>query len=185
MAQPTGVVEDTAIATSRRPPGRRAAGRREAGIPVAGSKAPRRALAPRSVVSPAGKCGEREAYDYVVVGAGSAGCVLASRLSEDPSTRVLLLEAGLPNANVRFGIPAAFPQLFKTTYDWDYSTEPEPELGHRRLYWPRGKTLGGSSAINAQLYTRGHPADFDHWASLGNPGWRYEDVLPWFRAAER
>jgi len=95
------------------------------------------------------------AFDYVVVGAGSAGCVLASRLSEDPAVRVLLLEAGGPDRRLEIRIPAAFAKLFRTACDWAYETEPEPGCAGRRLYWPRGKTLGGSSAINAMIYVRG------------------------------
>jgi choline dehydrogenase len=124
-------------------------------------------------------------FDYVVVGAGSAGCVLANRLSEDPAARVLLLEAGPPDRRLEIHVPAAWIKLFKTRYDWAYATEPEPALGGRSLYWPRGRTLGGTSSINAQMYLRGHRADFDGWAALGNAGWRYDQVLPYFRRAER
>lgn len=129
-------------------------------------------------------------YDYVIVGGGSAGCVLAARLSEDPAVSVLLLEAGRPDRKLRLGrrleirIPAAFPKLFKTEVDWNYSTEPEPQLNDRRLYWPRGKTLGGSSAINAMIYIRGHRLDYDQWRDLGNPGWGYHEVLPYFLRSE-
>lgn len=94
----------------------------------------------------------RHRYDYVIVGAGSAGCVLANQLTADPTTSVLLLEAGPTDRKTEIGIPAAFPKLFKTDYDWDYTTTPQPELAQRSLYWPRGRTLGGSSAINAQMY---------------------------------
>ena len=123
-------------------------------------------------------------YDYVIVGAGSAGCVLAYRLTEDPAVRVLLLEAGGPDRAREISIPVAFSKLFKTEVDWDYLTDPVPGLGGRRLYWPRGKVLGGSSSINAMIYIRGHPADYDEWAALGNDGWSYRDVLPYFRKAE-
>jgi choline dehydrogenase len=124
-------------------------------------------------------------YDYVIVGAGSAGCLLASRLSADRDRTVLLLEAGGPDESRNVRIPAAFSKLFKTEYDWDYSTAPQSELGGRELYWPRGKTLGGSSAINAMIYIRGHPHDYDAWAERGNKGWGYDDLLPYFRRGER
>jgi len=125
-----------------------------------------------------------KSYDYVIVGAGSAGCVLASRLSEDPDTRVLLLEAGGPDRRREIRIPAAYSKLFKSALDWNFSTEPEPYLHNRRLYWPRGKVLGGSSAINAMIYIRGNRLDYDHWASLGNDGWSFADALPYFKRSE-
>jgi choline dehydrogenase len=124
------------------------------------------------------------AYDYIIIGAGSAGCVLAARLTEDPHSRVLLLEAGGPDKAKEIHIPAAFSKLFKTAVDWNYSTEPEPCLHNRRLYWPRGKMLGGSSSMNAMVYVRGNRLDFDHWASLGNHGWSFKDVLPYFKKSE-
>src|SRR5215468_8907091 len=123
-------------------------------------------------------------YDYIIIGAGSAGCVLANRLSEDPAVKVLLLEAGGRDARKEIQIPVAFCKLFKTPCDWAYYTEPEPHLGNRSLYWPRGKVLGGSSSINAMIYIRGHRADYDEWRDLGNPGWGYADVLPYFRKSE-
>ena len=123
-------------------------------------------------------------FDYVVVGAGPAGCVLASRLSADPASSVLLLEAGPPDSKIETRIPAAATKLFKTRYDWDYTTTGQAGLAGRELYWPRGKTLGGSSAINFQIYVRGHRCDFDLWAGLGNPGWGFEQVLPYFRRLE-
>ncbi|HTV58324.1 MAG TPA: choline dehydrogenase [Verrucomicrobiae bacterium] len=126
----------------------------------------------------------RKSYDYVIVGAGSAGCVLASRLSEDPSSRVLLLEAGGNDKRREIKIPAAFSRLFKTEVDWNYSTEPEPHLHHRQLYWPRGKVVGGSSSINAMIYIRGNRADYDGWRDLGNEGWGFDDVLPYFKKSE-
>ncbi len=128
---------------------------------------------------------ETKTYDYVIVGAGSAGCVLARRLSEDPRTRVLLLEAGGPASAREVRIPAAFSKLYKTPVDWNYSTEPEPGLQNRKLYWPRGKMIGGSSSMNAMIYMRGNPADYDDWASLGNEGWGFRDVLPYFKKSER
>ena len=124
------------------------------------------------------------AYDYVIVGAGSAGCVLANRLSEDPSVRVLLLEAGGRDRSPKVKIPAAFPQQFKTKLDWDFATEPEPHVDGRELYVPRGKMLGGSSSMNAMLYVRGRPLDYDGWEAQGAPGWGYADVLPYFIRSE-
>jgi choline dehydrogenase len=124
-------------------------------------------------------------YDYIIVGAGSAGCVLASRLSEDPKVKVLLLEAGGPDNRKECHIPVAFSKLFKTACDWAYYTEPEPILGNRNLYWPRGKMLGGSSSMNAMIYIRGHRSDYDGWRDLGNPGWSYRDVLPYFKKSEK
>ena len=124
------------------------------------------------------------AYDYIIVGAGSAGCVLAARLTDDPSARVLLLEAGGPDTAKEVHIPAAFSKLYKTAVDWNYSTEPEPSLHNRRLYWPRGKMLGGSSSMNAMIYVRGNSLDYDHWAALGNKGWSFADVLPYFKKSE-
>lgn len=122
--------------------------------------------------------------DYVIVGAGSAGCVLANRLSEDPGTRVLLLEAGGKDSSINIKIPLAFPKQFHTKLDWDFSTEPEPGCDGRRLYVPRGKSLGGSSSMNAMLYVRGRPWDYDLWESQGAAGWGWADVLPYFRKAE-
>jgi len=112
----------------------------------------------------------RQEFDYIVVGAGSAGCVLAARLSEDPHVRVALLEAGGPDDAPEISLPVASPQLFKTKYDWDFATEPEQGLRNRRTYLPRGRTLGGSSAINAMIYIRGNTSDFDGWADEGATG---------------
>ena len=120
----------------------------------------------------------------MIIGAGSAGCVLANRLSADPGTRVLLLEAGGGDRSLNIKIPAAFPKQFHTKLDWDFSTEPEPHLGDRSLYIPRGKALGGSSSMNAMLYVRGRPLDYDGWAAQGAPGWAYADVLPYFKRSE-
>ena len=123
-------------------------------------------------------------YDFVIVGGGSAGCVLAARLSEDPDHRVLLVEAGGPDDRPEIHIPAAFPKLFGTEADWNYQTVPQKGAGGRQLYWPRGKVLGGSSSINAMIYVRGHPADYDGWAADGCDGWGYADVLPYFKKSE-
>jgi choline dehydrogenase len=123
-------------------------------------------------------------YDYIIVGAGSAGCVLANRLSEDPSVRVLLLEAGGSDRSLKIKIPAAFPEQFHSKLDWDFATEPEPYVDERSLYIPRGRALGGSSSMNAMLYVRGRPLDYDGWEAQGAPGWGYADVLPYFIKAE-
>ncbi|MFK0292002.1 GMC family oxidoreductase [Streptomyces sp. NPDC090442] len=124
------------------------------------------------------------AYDYVIVGAGSAGCVLAARLSEDPEVRVAVIEAGGPDTAREIHVPAAFPQLFKTDLDWDLDSEPEPGIGGRRAFLPRGRTFGGCSSMNAMIYIRGSRADYDDWAAAGADGWSYEEVLPYFRRAE-
>ncbi len=123
-------------------------------------------------------------YDYVIVGAGSAGCVLANRLSADPGNSVLLLEAGGPDRKMEIHIPAAYAKLNRTEVDWGFSTEPQKNVLNRRLYLPRGKTLGGSSSTNAMAYVRGNRADYDEWAALGNTGWSYEEVLPYFIRSE-
>jgi len=123
-------------------------------------------------------------HDYVIVGAGSAGCVLAARVSEDLDTRVLLLEAGGADVPKEVRIPAAFSRLFKSPCDWNFTTEEEPHLNGRRLYWPRGKMIGGSSSINAMIYIRGNRSDYDSWKQLGNNGWGFDDVLPYFRKSE-
>jgi choline dehydrogenase len=125
-----------------------------------------------------------ESFDYVIVGAGSAGCALAARLSEDPSQRVVVLEAGGRDRSPNIKIPAAFAKQFRTKLDWDYSTGPEPALDGRQLFVPRGKSLGGSSSMNAMMYVRGRPLDYDGWRDGGCPGWGYEDVLPLFKRAE-
>jgi choline dehydrogenase-like flavoprotein len=123
-------------------------------------------------------------YDYVIVGSGSAGSVLAGRLSEDPEVSVCLLEAGGSDRNLNVKIPAAFAKLFKSDRDWAYYSDPEPGLLGRRLYIPRGKMIGGSSSMNAMLYVRGNRADYDGWAKDGAEGWSYDEVLPYFRKSE-
>jgi choline dehydrogenase len=123
-------------------------------------------------------------FDYVVVGSGSAGSVVAARLSEDPSVTVCLLEAGESDRNLNVKIPAAFAKLFKSGRDWAYYSDPEPGMMNRRVYMPRGKMLGGSSSMNAMLFVRGNSADYDGWAKDGATGWSYDEVLPYFRRME-
>jgi choline dehydrogenase len=117
-------------------------------------------------------------YDYIVIGAGSAGCVIANRLSEDPHVAVLLLEACDTDFQPAIHQSSLWDTLWNTDVNWSYATEPEPALDHRRIACPRGKVLGGSSAINAMIYIRGNRRDFDQWHTLGNPGWAWTDVLP-------
>jgi len=124
-------------------------------------------------------------YDYIIVGAGSAGCVLANRLSEDPDTRVLLLEAGGTDRNPWIHIPVGYVKtMVDPSVNWLFDTEPESTTGNRAIPVPRGKVLGGSSSINGMLYVRGNARDYDGWAQLGNRGWSYEDVLPYFKKSE-
>ena len=128
---------------------------------------------------------EDDFFDYVIVGAGSAGCVLANRLTESGVHNVLLLEAGGPDRNPWLHIPLGYGKVFDDpNVNWCYSTEPDPTCNGRQIVQPRGKVLGGSSSINGMVYIRGNAADFDHWRQLGNPGWSYHDVLPYFRKLE-
>lgn len=123
-------------------------------------------------------------FDYIVVGAGSAGCVVAARLSQDPAVSVLLLEAGGSNDDVRIKTPAKFGALVNTKFDWGFRTCAQSELLNRQIYYPRGRTIGGTGSINYMINLRGHPSDFDHWHQLGCEGWSWDDVLPYFRRSE-
>ena len=128
----------------------------------------------------------RMTYDYIIVGAGSAGCVLANRISANPQTRVLLIEAGPADNSMFIRMPAGFDRVMgNPKFDWMYRTEPEPHLNNRKLNCPRGKVLGGSSSINGMAFTRGHPSDFDKWSeNKGLGGWSYAHVLPYFKRLE-
>lgn len=124
------------------------------------------------------------AYDFVV-GAGSAGCAVAARLSENPAHRVLLLEAGPRDDRLEIRIPAAFSKLFRSDLDWSYDTEPQSQLNGRRIYWPRGKVLGGSSSINAMMWIRWFPEDYAAWTDSAGESWSWNALLPYFRKVER
>jgi choline dehydrogenase len=127
----------------------------------------------------------RDEFDYIVIGAGSAGCVLAARLSEDPAVSVLLLEAGPRDSSLWIHLPIGYGKtMWSDTLNWRFYTEPDPGMNGRRIYWPRGKTLGGSSSINGLIYIRGQREDYDHWAALGNRGWAWDSVLPYFIKSE-
>lgn len=124
-------------------------------------------------------------YDYIIVGAGSAGCVLANRLSADPALKVLVLEAGPEDRSWRIHMPAALvANLCDDRFNWYYHTQPQPHMDGRVMYWPRGRVIGGSSSLNAMVYVRGHALDYERWAEQGAPGWSYGEVLPYFRRAE-
>src|SRR5262245_29818236 len=122
--------------------------------------------------------------DYVIVGAGSAGCALANRLTEDSNVKVLLLEAEGPDKQQKIKIPPAFPKLFKTNSDWPTRPEELEHMNRRRVFWPRGRVLGGSSSINAMIYSRANPSDHDHFGELGVEGWSYDDILPYYKKSE-
>jgi len=129
--------------------------------------------------------GSMTEFDYIVIGAGSAGCILADRLTESGQHRVLLLEAGAADRSLWLRMPLGFAKLYQhPKYNWRYSTTPQAELANQQVYTPRGKVLGGSGAINALVYVRGQAGDFDDWAAQGNPGWAYDDLLPWFKRLE-
>src|SRR6476661_2658104 len=127
---------------------------------------------------------ELSVADYVIVGSGSAGAVLADRLSADSGSQVVVLEAGGEDKDKFAHIPAAFSKLFRSELDWDYLTEPQPGLGGRTIYWPRGKMLGGSSSMNAMMWVRGFAADYDEWAELTDDSWSFKEVVKYFRRIE-
>lgn len=123
-------------------------------------------------------------FDYIIIGAGSAGCVLAHRLSENPAHKVLLIEAGGSDNKFEIQVPAAYSKLHKSRVDWAFYTTPQSNVLNRRMFQPRGKTLGGSSSTNCMAYIRGNVKDYDEWAALGNTGWSYQDMLPYFKKSE-
>ena len=123
-------------------------------------------------------------HTHIVIGAGAAGCAVAARLSEDPANRVLLLEAGGRDWNPLIHMPAGFTKLTGPSVNWGFETVPQPELNNRRMHYPQGRTLGGSTSINAMIYIRGNRLDYDEWRDLGNEGWGYDGVLPYFRKSE-
>ena len=123
-------------------------------------------------------------FDYIIVGAGSAGCVLSNRLSKNPKNSVLLLEAGGPDNNFNIKVPGAYLKLHKSKQDWGFWTEKQKNVNNRKIYLPRGKTLGGSSSTNAMAYVRGNANDYNNWEKRGNPGWAFKDILPYFKKSE-
>jgi choline dehydrogenase len=125
-----------------------------------------------------------QGFDFIVIGAGTAGCVVAARLSQDPAVSVLLLEAGGPNDDARIETPAKFGALVNTKFDWGFRTCAQAELHNRQIYYPRGRTIGGTGSINYMIYLRGHPSDFNYWSQLGCEGWGWNDVLPYFKRSE-
>jgi choline dehydrogenase len=136
-------------------------------------------------ISTASTAAQNSVFDFIVVGAGSCGATLAGRLTEDPRTRVLLLEAGPEDKSLWIHLPIGYGKtMWSPKYNWRFETDPDPGMNNRRLYWPRGKTLGGSSSINGLIYIRGQREDYDHWAALGNEGWGFDDVLPYFVRSE-
>ncbi len=126
----------------------------------------------------------KNTYDYIVVGAGAAGCAVANRLSEDPVVKVLLLEAGGRDSSPLIHMPAGFTKLTGEKVNWGFTTTPQKHVNQREMHYPQGRTLGGSTSINAMIYIRGHRLDYDEWRDLGNEGWSYDDVLPYFKKSE-
>jgi choline dehydrogenase len=125
-------------------------------------------------------------FDFIIVGAGSAGCVLANRLSADSRRRIVLLEAGPHDRSFWIQLPIGYGRtMWDPVVNWQFYTEPDPKMNGRRIYWPRGRVLGGSSSINGLIAIRGQREDYDHWAGLGNTGWSWNDVLPYFVKSER